>query len=194
LKKVLIIQTAFIGDVILATALLESIRQFYKENVEIDILVRRGNEALVQNHPFVHKVFVWDKKSRKYKNLFVLAKQIRTVKYDVVFNLQRFASTGFLTFLAKATAKVGFRKNPFAFSFTHKIAHEIGNGQHEIERNHNLLKAVVKYCANLNYILVSLNNKVLKHSSRIKSIMFLHHLRYGLQNNCPKKNGLNYFE
>src|SRR5690606_21045528 len=69
---------------------------------------------------------------------------IRANQYNVICNLQRFGSTGLLTWLSKSKVKIGFRKNPFAFSFTHKVDHEIGNGKHEIERNFSLLLAYDK--------------------------------------------------
>ena len=74
MQKILIIQTAFIGDVVLATALLEKWRRFYPED-QIDFLVRKGNEGLLDGHPFLHEVLIWNKKENKTKNLFQLLKK-----------------------------------------------------------------------------------------------------------------------
>ncbi|MGB1103376.1 MAG: glycosyltransferase family 9 protein [Crocinitomicaceae bacterium] len=139
MKKILIIQTAFIGDVILATALLETLHK-WSENVEIDILVRKGNQDLLEKHPFLNEVLVWDKKNWKYKNLLRLTKTIRKRQYDYVYNLQRFGATGWLTWRSGAKKRVGFKKNPFSFGFDSKFDHKIGNGEHEIERNFILIK------------------------------------------------------
>jgi len=43
----LIIQTAFIGDVVLATALAEKLHQ-HRPEASIDFLLRKGNEGLVR--------------------------------------------------------------------------------------------------------------------------------------------------
>ena len=141
MKKILVIQTAFIGDVILATALLEKLNAFYPES-KIDFLVRNGNESLVKNHPFINDVLVWQKKEDKYKNLFNLAKKIRKSKYDYVINLQRFMASGFLTWLSGAKVKVGFKKNPLSVFYTQKYQHTIGDGQHEVERNQLLIENI----------------------------------------------------
>lgn len=141
MKKILVIQTAFIGDVILATSMLETIREEENEEVVIDILVRKGNEVLLEKHPYLNQVLIWNKKVKKYKNLLALSKQIRGAKYDVVYNLQRFASTGFLTVRSKAQLTVGYKENPFSRMFDRKIKHELENDKHEIERNAMLLKA-----------------------------------------------------
>lgn len=138
-KKILVIQTAFIGDVVLATALLESLHQQYP-NALMTILVRKGNEALFTAHPFLDQVLVWDKQRNKYGHWLHLLFAIRKNQYEIVLNIQRYAATGLWTALSGAKIKIGFSKNPFSFLFTHKIAHQFaGNGLHEIERNHALL-------------------------------------------------------
>jgi heptosyltransferase-2 len=138
LNKILVIQTAFIGDAILATALLESIYHSLPE-ANIDILVRKGNDSLFQQHPFLHDVLIWDKKQSKYKNLFALLTTIRASKYDLVINLQRFGATGLLTALSGGGITVGYNKNPFSFLFTKKVPHELDKGLHEVDRNNNLI-------------------------------------------------------
>lgn len=139
MTRYLIIQTAFIGDVILATALIESIYE-YDNSAKIDFLVRKGNESLISGHPKLNEVLIWNKKDKKYSNLKDLAKKIKKTQYDVLINLQRFGSTGYLCWRSKAKKIIGFDKNPFSFCYTHKVEHKVGNGKHEVERNHGLLK------------------------------------------------------
>jgi heptosyltransferase-2 len=136
--KFLIIQTAFIGDAILATAVAEKLHSHDPGN-RIDILVRKGNESLFDSHPYIGKTIVWDKKNGKLKNLLSITKQVRSEKYDHVINLHRFASSGFIAGLSGAKSKRGFDKNPLSFLFTKKFRHEIGNNTHEVERNHQLI-------------------------------------------------------
>lgn len=138
MKKFLVIQTAFIGDVILGTAVVEKLHQFYP-HAQIDYLVRKGNETLLVDHPILKNVLVWQKKENKYKNLFKLAKQIRETKYDFVINLQRHAGSGFLTWRSRTNQKIGFESNPLSFFYTQKFPHQIGNGMHEVERNQQLI-------------------------------------------------------
>jgi len=142
MKKILVIQTAFIGDVVLATSLIENLHQQFPE-VKIDILVRKGNESLFQAHPFLNQVLVWDKKNNKYQNWVGLLFKIRSIQYDVVLNAQRFAATGAWTAFSKAKIKIGFDKNPFSFLFTNTVVHQFSEkGQHEIDRNHQLLSCL----------------------------------------------------
>ncbi len=144
MQKFLVIQTAFIGDVVLATGLLEKLHSHYP-SAQIDILVRNGNEALFINHPYLNEVLIWQKKEKKYQHLFELLKLIRSKNYHVVINTQRFAATGFLTAFSNAEQRVGFNKNPFSFLFTKKIKHRFSNDVassiHEVERNHLLIQS-----------------------------------------------------
>ncbi|MCB0402373.1 MAG: glycosyltransferase family 9 protein [Flavobacteriales bacterium] len=138
MKKFLVIQTAFIGDVILATAVVEKLKDYYPES-RIDFLLRKGNESLLINNPHIEEVLIWDKKSKKYDNLKSLSRTVKHEQYDVVVNLHRFSSSGLITAFSGAKEKLGFKKNPLSFSFTKKIPHVIGDGTHEVQRNQQLI-------------------------------------------------------
>jgi len=140
--KFLVIQTAFIGDVILATPVVEKLHRFFPE-AQIDFLLRRGNEKLLSNHPHLHRVWVWDKKEGKYKGLWKLVQALRQERYDWVINCQRFATSGLITALSGAAMTAGFRKNPLSWLFDKQISHVFGNAQqpvHEVERNLRLIE------------------------------------------------------
>lgn len=139
---ILIIQTAFIGDVVLATALVEKLHVYFP-NQPIDFLVRKGNESLLSNNPNIRNVLIWDKKSNKYKNLFALIGQIRKEKYDKLINVQRFFSTGLITAFSGAKERIGFNKNPLSFTFSKTASHVIDprNPKHETARNQELISS-----------------------------------------------------
>jgi heptosyltransferase-2 len=137
--KFLVIQTAFIGDVVLATAIIEKLHAHYPD-ARIDFLVRKGNETLLTGHPFLDEVLIWDKREHKLRNLRSLIITIRRTKYDTVINVQRFAATGLLTAFSGAGQTIGFDKNPLSLLFTKKTPHVVGN-RHEIERNQALIAA-----------------------------------------------------
>lgn len=143
MKKILIIQTAFIGDVILATSLIEKLHQEKFEH--IDFLLRKGNEGLLKGHPLLKNIYVWNKRVSKYRGLFSLIRQIRKQQYDYVINLQRFFSTGLITSLSGAKETMGFKKNPLSFFFTMRYPHEINPAgkTHETGRNILLISTLV---------------------------------------------------
>ncbi len=145
LKKILIVQTASIGDVVLATPVIEKLAVFYPES-KIDFLLKKGIESLLFNNPHLHKILIWDKSSDKYKNLKNLIHKIRENHYDLVVNLQRFASSGLFTVLSGASVKLGFNKNPFSIFYSHRVKHFISTDPkksiHEVMRNLNVIAKV----------------------------------------------------
>lgn len=150
MRRILVIQTAFIGDVVLATAMLENLHAAYP-SAKLDILVRGGAQELFIDHPYIHAVHVWDKKKNKYQHLFQIIKTIRHIKYDVVINVQRYLATGIITVLSGATKTIGFDKNPVGFLFSETVKHKFGAAaqdasdtahMHETSRNHALLASL----------------------------------------------------
>jgi len=139
MKKILIIQTASLGDVILATPLAEKLHHVFPQ-ASIDFLVKKGNEPLLKNHPFLHSTLVWDKSAGSFLHALKCIRMIRSNRYDLVVNAQRFFMTGLMTVLSMATFKTGFDKNPLSILFTSKISHRIGEGIHEIDRNLALIE------------------------------------------------------
>lgn len=143
MKRILVIQTASIGDVILATPVLEKLRASYPD-AAIDLLIKKGTESLFESHPFLRTVYVWDKKDGKYKNWQKILKQVRSNEYDLVVNIQRFFSMSLFTVLSKAKHTVGFSKSPLSFLYSKRLPHAIGKKgeayQHEVERNLSLIE------------------------------------------------------
>jgi ADP-heptose:LPS heptosyltransferase len=146
LSKILVIQTAFPGDVILATGVLESLYKAYPQ-AKIDILLRKGNELLFEEHPFIHEVLILDKKEGKMSAISKMAKKVRENEYELLINLHRFGSSGLIAMYSGAKRVVGFKKNPFSFAYTQSFPHQL-NGRHETERNFSLIQDLVgiEYC------------------------------------------------
>jgi heptosyltransferase-2 len=138
LRSVLVIQTAFLGDVILATPIVSELKRHYPD-VKIDFLVKKGNESLLANNPFIREVLVLDKSKSKILEIWRLIKLFKKRKYDLTLNLHRFGSSGIIAGFSGAKDIYGFDKNPFAFLYSKRFKHEIGNGTHEVTRNLSLL-------------------------------------------------------
>lgn len=143
LKKILVIQTASIGDVILMTSVLEKLNQKHPES-KIDILIKKENASLFTLHPFISSLLLLDKKENKYKNILKLIFQIRDEKYDLIVNLQRFFSSGMITVFSGSKQTRGFKKNPLSLFFSKRFHHSISphSKLHEIDRNQKLIEDI----------------------------------------------------
>lgn len=144
LRQILVIQTAFIGDAILATAVLEKLHATYP-GVAIDFLVRKGNESLFRGHPFLRAVIVRDKAQGKVRSLWQVLKQVRQARYDLVVNLHRFASSGIIAALSGGRHVCGFDRNPFSWRYHHRVPHVLSakpGSPHEVERNQSVIEHI----------------------------------------------------
>lgn len=108
-------------------------------NCELSILVRKGNEALYENHPYLKHVYVWQKKTRKYRSLAELVLKIRGARFDEVINLQRHTASAFMTICARAKTTTGFSTDLLSLFFSNRIRHRIANAgdahyAHEVQR------------------------------------------------------------
>lgn len=139
MQRFLIIQTAFLGDVILSTPVISELNRIYPD-AKIDVVVRKGNESLLANNPKINQVFVWNKQEGKYKSLFGIIKAIRKFKYDEVITLQRYGNAGLMTLFAKTKSRIGFDKNAFSWMYSKKAPHSLEDGTHEVERNLKLIE------------------------------------------------------
>ena len=139
MKHILIIQTAFLGDVILATPLVAELKRIFPE-VEIDMLVKKGNQGLLDNNPNLTQVFVFDKSKGKLRSLTELIRTFRKKKYDLILNLHRFGSSGLIAVSSGSKKVYGFKKNPFSFLYTRSFEHPFGDGTHEVSRNLKLIQ------------------------------------------------------
>ncbi|MCH2231431.1 MAG: glycosyltransferase family 9 protein [Crocinitomicaceae bacterium] len=139
MKRILIIQTAFLGDVILATPIVSELNRLFPKS-KIDFLVKKGNESLLANNPKLENILVFDKTNGKWKSIISLIKYFRKKKYDLVVNLHRYGSSGIISGLSGGKQRFGFKKNPFSFLYTKSFDHNIGDGTHEVERNLSVIK------------------------------------------------------
>jgi lipopolysaccharide heptosyltransferase II len=139
-KTILIIQTAFIGDTILASHFARAVKEQYP-NSKIHFFLRKGNESVIVGLPTIEKTWIWDKQGGKTKNLMKLISELRKIDFDMVFNLHRHFNSGLVAALVKSPFKAGFKQNPMSMFYTRKVNHQIPDprGWHEVQRNLELI-------------------------------------------------------
>ena len=137
-QKILIIQTAFLGDVVLTTPLIKAIRKKYPHS-KIFFLLIPQTEGLLQNNPHLDGIIVYDKKNKEkgVSSFLALAKKIRASGFDLALIPHRSFRSALLAYLARIPQRIGFNKSSGAFLFTKRIKY-IQN-RSEAERNLSLL-------------------------------------------------------
>jgi heptosyltransferase-2 len=138
--KILIIQTAYLGDVILTLPVVQNIKNQLPE-AEIDFLCIPQTETVLRNNPYIRNLIVYDKRGKnKFSKLKEIISSVKKTKYDIVISPHRSFRSALITHLSGADIRIGFDKNSMSNLLTHRVAY-IKN-THEILRNLELIKVI----------------------------------------------------
>ncbi|MFC1553561.1 glycosyltransferase family 9 protein [candidate division KSB1 bacterium] len=134
--NVLIIQTAFIGDVVLCTPLIASL---HKHGHSVGFVLKPEAANILETDERLTDLFIYDKRGndKGIGGFLRLKKQIAEKKYDAVLIPHRSIRSAALARLSGIPVRIGFDKSAGSMFFTHKIAYK--QNIHEIERNNSLL-------------------------------------------------------
>ncbi len=140
-KRILIIQTAFLGDVVLTLPLAQAVKDFFGVS-EVDVLVVPRAAGLLANHPALHTVIEYDKRGgdRGVKGFLRIVNMIRSRKYDLCLVPHRSLRSALLAFFGGVPIRVGFNKSAGWFFFNKTV--EYRDDLHEVDRNLALLEGV----------------------------------------------------
>jgi heptosyltransferase II len=137
-KSVLVIQTAFIGDVVLAIPLLEAIKIIWAETA-LDVMVRPPADNLLETLPFVRNVLIYDKhgRDRGLAGFLKWQNRVRRQDYDMAVIPHRSLRSAFLAKMAGIPVRLGFDRGGGRFLHTQRLPYH--GYLHEIQRNLQLL-------------------------------------------------------
>lgn len=114
-NKVLLVQTAFIGDFVLTTPVISSLNSYFgKDNVYL--VARPFAKELTSN-----RVIEFRKERAKYMNLLKLAVYMKNLKPDVCVVPHLSATSALISLLSGAKERIGFEENTLSFLFTKKV-------------------------------------------------------------------------
>jgi heptosyltransferase-2 len=131
---VLVVQTSFLGDVVLTTPLLSALRHRLAPR-RLAVLVRPDAVELVTGHPDVDQVLVDDKRGRDrgLGGLVRMARRLHRERFDLVVSPHRSLRTALLLAAARIPRRVGFRESRGALLYHERVARD--RGRHDVERN-----------------------------------------------------------
>lgn len=136
-KRILIIQTAFLGDVILCTPLIKILRKTFPDSTVSFLLIPETKKAL-GNNPHLNEILVYDKRKKKGVGSFLqIMTQIRKRRFDLAVIPHRSLRSALLTYLSGIPQRIGFDRSTGSFLFTRKVVYPLK--VHEVDRNLSLL-------------------------------------------------------
>lgn len=138
--KLLVVQTSFLGDVVLTTPLLTALRQRLRPR-ELVVLVRRDAAALLGGHPDVDRVLVDDKHGRDagVAGAWRVARRLRAERFDLVVSPHRSLRTALVLAAAGIPRRIGFTGARGAWLYHARVPRD--PRAHDVRRNLGLLAA-----------------------------------------------------
>lgn len=135
-QKILVLQTAFLGDVILSTPLIRALRQLYP-TAQLDVLTIPETGVIFKANPYINEIIYFHKRSilKKMISFISLIFKIRYKKYDLAISIQSSLTSSFLLLLSGVPERVGFNRQKFV---TLSVEHT--KGLHKIQKILRLLE------------------------------------------------------
>jgi predicted lipopolysaccharide heptosyltransferase III len=117
IQKILVIRLRSIGDTVLATPSLLALHRFLP-NAKVDILVEDWVAPILEEHPCVNEVITFERGSLAARAR--VAKNLRSRRYDVVYNLHGGTTATLLTRATGARHRVGYASYQYSNLHNHQ--------------------------------------------------------------------------
>jgi heptosyltransferase-2 len=140
-RRILIVRTDRIGDVLLSTPTIKALRDTYP-NAYIAMMVSPYAKDIVEGNPNLDEVIIYDKhgKHKSVRGSIKFARNLKKKRFDLAVILHPTNRVHLVTFLAAISKRVGYNRK-LGFLLTDKIKHAKQLGQkHELEYSLDLIR------------------------------------------------------
>ena len=135
-RKILIVRTDRIGDVVLTLPAASLVKKKYPE-VKIVFMVREYTSSLVRDHKHIDEIIIYDEE----KNFFSQLKEIKKTGFDSALLVHPQLRLALLLYLAGIKNRIGTGFRWYSFLFNKKLyEHRKYGTKHELLHNLDLLK------------------------------------------------------
>ena len=148
-RKVLIVKPSSLGDVVHSLPFLSALHECFPF-AEIDWVIAKGIEGILEGNPLVSKLWVIDKDKWKkvgripgtISELGRLARALKTEQYDIVIDLQGLLRSGLITKATRAPVRIGFAeaREGSSLFYTHRV--KSGRDLHAVDRYLKVARAL----------------------------------------------------
>ena len=107
-RRICIVMMSAIGDAVHVLPVVTALKR-HEPAATITWILQPGPAALVRGHPDVDEIIVFEK-SRGWRGLFDLRRQLATREFDLAIGLQVYIKAGLVTSFVRAPVKLGFDK------------------------------------------------------------------------------------
>ena len=140
-ENILIIQTAFIGDIVLTIPMLKRLKDRFP-GTRLTMLTTPAGGGLMTGQPCLDDVILFDKRNadRGLRGLARLSGSLRDRKFDMVISPHRSFRSSIIARMTGSPERIGYRENSLSFLYTSRVRRN--PALHEVERIMALLEPV----------------------------------------------------
>jgi heptosyltransferase-2 len=137
-EKILVIQTAFIGDAVLTLPMIQKLKERYP-SIKLDVICIPATAEIFQSSPAVDEVIINDKhgKQKSFFQMWTFAKEIKNKKYNRIYSPHRSFRTALIVMLSGVKETYGFSNSSFKYVYKYLIEYYLD--RHEVQRNLDLI-------------------------------------------------------
>jgi lipopolysaccharide heptosyltransferase II len=141
--RALIIDTAWLGDVVFTTALIGAAHRLWP-SCGLHALVAPRGEPILRGHPFVSRLWVFDKsgQDRGFFGLRRIARELRLQKFDLVLNAHPSLRSRLLTKWIAAPVRIGYQGFLANSCFTRTVPNDLAVEPDHAQRRLALLRGL----------------------------------------------------
>lgn len=138
--KILLVQTSFLGDLVLSTPVIAGIKILYPGS-ELWLLTTPSGAELLAEDPRLSGIIAFDKKGSDgtLGGMWALSRRLRKLSFDAAFSIHRSARTALLLALSGLPKRTGFSDGVLPFLYQRQIKRSLE--QHAVLRNLAILSA-----------------------------------------------------
>ena len=138
MERILVIQTAFIGDVILTLPMIEKLKEKFS-STEIDVLCVPSTQEIFTASPFLSDVIVIDKKKvhRSILSIYKFTNELKKRNYTKIFSPHRSFRTSFIVMQSGVRDTYGFSNSSVFHVYKNIVDYKYDI--HEVQRNLDLI-------------------------------------------------------
>ena len=122
LKKILIRSTNWIGDAIMTTPAVRSIKENFPD-AEVTMLALPWMADVFSASPYVDRILSYDKKGNHHglRGMMRLSQQLHDCGFDAAILLQNAFEAAFITFLARIPVRAGYKRDGRSLLLSHRV-------------------------------------------------------------------------
>ena len=142
IKRILIVRTDRIGDVVLSTPVIKATRSVFPDAF-IAMMVSHQTREIVEGNPSLNEVIVYDKKvkDKGFLKSLIFILRLKKKKFDLALILHSTTRINLICFLAGIPKRVGYKKGKLDFLLTDKLEYTKRFGKkHESEYSLDILR------------------------------------------------------